>query len=136
MLVSIWKVVELLLKCRVDKNAKNLEDLTALDILQLGNQRLVENREIMRMLAKAGGLRGSLHSPLGKFRTNAHYFRSTITYGEKLAINLARESKNISSDTRNALLVVAVLIITATYQASLSPPGGVWQPIIDFSSAF
>ena len=88
------------------------------------------------MLTNAGGLRSCLHCSVGKFRTNAHYFRSTITYGEKLAINLARESKNMSSDTRNALLVVAVLIITATYRASLNPPGGVWQPIIDFSSAF
>lgn len=119
--------MELLLKCRVDKNAKNLKGLKALDILELGNQRLVNNRETMSMLAKAGGLQGSSLSSLGKFRTNAHYFRSTITYGEKLAVNLARESKNMSSETRNALLVVAVLIITATYQASLSPPGGVWQ---------
>jgi hypothetical protein len=28
---------------------------------------------------------------------------------------------------RNALLVVAVLLITVTYQAVLSPPGGLWQ---------
>ncbi|XVE99493.1 hypothetical protein REPUB_Repub03eG0203400 [Reevesia pubescens] len=98
-----------------------------MDIVQLENQRLVDNREIMRMLCKVGGLRGSLRSSLGKFQTTVDYFRSTITYGEKLATNLARESKNNSSDTRNALLVVAVLIITATYQASLSPPGGVWQ---------
>ncbi|XVE86169.1 hypothetical protein DITRI_Ditri18aG0014300 [Diplodiscus trichospermus] len=123
---NLPKVVELLLKCGIDKNAMNFECLTALDILHLGNQTAVDKREIMRMLAKAGCLRSSLHSSLSKFRTSAQHFRSTITYGEKLAINLARESKNMSSDTRNALLVVAVLIITATYQASLSPPGGVW----------
>nr|XP_027062964.1 uncharacterized protein LOC113689381 [Coffea arabica] len=31
----------------------------------------------------------------------------------------------LSSEMRNALLVVAVLIATATYQAVLSPPGGI-----------
>lgn len=35
-----------------------------------------------------------------------------------------RDSPN---EVRNTLLVLAVLIATATYQAVLSPPGGVWQ---------
>ncbi|XVF83512.1 hypothetical protein PTKIN_Ptkin16aG0494500 [Pterospermum kingtungense] len=83
--------------------------------------------ERLTMLSKAGGLTGSSLFSLSKLRKNAHYFQSRITYGEKLAINFARERKNMSSDMRNALLVVAVLIITATFQASLSPPGGVWQ---------
>ncbi|KAI5647529.1 hypothetical protein M9H77_33534 [Catharanthus roseus] len=30
-------------------------------------------------------------------------------------------------EVRNTLLVVAILITTATYQAALSPPGGLWQ---------
>ncbi|XVF83504.1 hypothetical protein PTKIN_Ptkin16aG0493800 [Pterospermum kingtungense] len=124
---NLPKVIELLLQRRIDKNAKNLEGLTALDILQLRNQGQVNNRETTTMLAKAGGLTGSSLSSLSKLRKNAHYFQSRITYGEKLAINFARERKNMSSDMRNALLVVAVLIITATFQASLSPPGGVWQ---------
>ncbi|MBA0879969.1 hypothetical protein Goshw_012318 [Gossypium schwendimanii] len=34
---------------------------------------------------------------------------------------------NISADDRNALLVILGLLLTATYQATLSPPGGVWQ---------
>lgn len=32
-----------------------------------------------------------------------------------------------SNDSRSAILVVAILIVTATYQAGLSPPGGYWQ---------
>ncbi|MBA0870093.1 hypothetical protein Goshw_007752 [Gossypium schwendimanii] len=34
---------------------------------------------------------------------------------------------DISADDRNALLVILGLLLTATYQATLSPPGGVWQ---------
>ncbi|GKV28503.1 hypothetical protein SLEP1_g37547 [Rubroshorea leprosula] len=44
---------------------------------------------------------------------------------------MACQNNKISSDMRNAMLVVAVLILTASYQASLSPPGGVWQGNID-----
>ncbi|XP_022722185.1 uncharacterized protein LOC111279488 [Durio zibethinus] len=34
---------------------------------------------------------------------------------------------NISIEDRNALLVILGLLLTATYQAGLSPPGSVWQ---------
>jgi hypothetical protein len=40
---------------------------------------------------------------------------------------LAKEVKKASSQTQNALLVVAVLIATMTYQAILSPPNGVYN---------
>ncbi|KAL3615505.1 hypothetical protein CASFOL_041166 [Castilleja foliolosa] len=36
-------------------------------------------------------------------------------------------TKDSPGKARNTLLVIAVLIVTATYQAVLSPPGGVWQ---------
>ncbi|KAL3624531.1 hypothetical protein CASFOL_031199 [Castilleja foliolosa] len=36
-------------------------------------------------------------------------------------------TKDSPDKARNTLLVVAVLIVTATYQAVLSPPGGIWQ---------
>lgn len=39
----------------------------------------------------------------------------------------ARGMTALSDEKRNALLVVAVLLVTVTYQAVLSPPGGVWQ---------
>ncbi|MBA0629606.1 hypothetical protein Godav_024135 [Gossypium davidsonii] len=34
---------------------------------------------------------------------------------------------NFNCEDRNALLVILGLLLTVTYQASLSPPGGVWQ---------
>ncbi|KAG2401292.1 uncharacterized protein HKW66_Vig0196720 [Vigna angularis] len=41
-----------------------------------------------------------------------------------LPMAMFRDSRN---DVRNILVTVAALMITATYQAVLSPPGGVWQ---------
>ena len=33
------------------------------------------------------------------------------------------------SDARTSLLVIAVLVATATFQVALNPPGGLWQDI-------
>ncbi|MBA0575282.1 hypothetical protein Golob_006919, partial [Gossypium lobatum] len=46
---------------------------------------------------------------------------------KKPSLLLAREKSNMSAEMLNATLVVTVLAITAIYQSSLSPPGGVWQ---------
>ena len=35
--------------------------------------------------------------------------------------------KRITDDKSNALLVVAALLVTVTYQAAITPPGGLWQ---------
>ncbi|KAG2263914.1 hypothetical protein Bca52824_070993 [Brassica carinata] len=43
------------------------------------------------------------------------------------SLSKTRHGSQESNDFRNAILVVAVLIVTATYQAGLSPPGGYWQ---------
>ena len=38
-----------------------------------------------------------------------------------------KRGRDSTSDVRSALLVVATLIATVTFQAGLNPPGGVWQ---------
>ena len=35
--------------------------------------------------------------------------------------------KRITDEKSNALLVVAALLVTVTYQAAITPPGGLWQ---------
>ncbi|KAG2239017.1 hypothetical protein Bca52824_089877 [Brassica carinata] len=42
-------------------------------------------------------------------------------------LNKTRHTSLNSNDSRSVILVVAILIVTATYQANLSPPGGFWQ---------
>ncbi|EOY18319.1 Ankyrin repeat-containing protein, putative [Theobroma cacao] len=105
-------------------NAKNLEGLTALDIVleHQRNERQVDNREIMDMLSKAGGLRGSLLPKNPNSSININSFRSKMSYFQKFATMAARGKKGISNEMRNTFLVVTVLIITATYDASLNPP--------------
>ncbi|KAK5795575.1 hypothetical protein PVK06_036844 [Gossypium arboreum] len=45
----------------------------------------------------------------------------------KISYLMPHEIDNMSGEDRNALLVILGLLLTATFQASLSPHGGVWQ---------
>lgn len=88
-------------------NDKNLEGETALDVFE--RQREATNVEIGIMLRTAGALRASSLSGI-----------------KKLPSNFTTE-RRMSSDERNAILVVAVLIATTAYQTAVTPIGGVWQ---------
>ncbi|CAL0333750.1 unnamed protein product [Lupinus luteus] len=101
----------------MDLKAKNLENLTAMDI--------AASAEIKGKLVKAGVKCGS--STIDKFLTLAHKLRSKITILDKIIIYMLRIRGDISEEQRNAFLVVAVLVATATYQAALNPPGGFYQ---------
>ncbi|KAI4306337.1 hypothetical protein L6164_029624 [Bauhinia variegata] len=116
------EIVKLLLRCKIDLNAKNYDQSTALDIVENRNlQHLHEN--IRDILISAGGVRGaSVSSP-----TLEESLPAKITMLEDLAIKVIRNASNIRNENRNALLAVAVLVGTITCQASLSPPGGVFQ---------
>ncbi|KAK6228038.1 hypothetical protein SCA6_000378 [Theobroma cacao] len=76
----------------------------------------------MDILSKAGGLRGSSLPNNPDSSINVNSFRSKMSYFQKFATIAARGKKGISYEMRNAFLVVTVLIITATYDASLNPP--------------
>ncbi|KAK6234147.1 hypothetical protein QUC31_006553 [Theobroma cacao] len=122
----------MLVKCRdvVDVNAKNSENLTALEYISkcdendesTENQRPVPDRSQITKILRAATPR-------------MHPFMAILDFDEELMLpyvkrvitHIARRRENISNGMRNALLVVITLVITATYQSSLSPPGGVWQ---------
>ena len=111
------QAVELLLNCGVDINVKNSQNMTAAEML--GGQ--TAHKKIKDMLWSAGAFSPPLRSSC------VDYLKSAISPIEKMIIYHRRQHTKITNDMRNALLVVAVLIVAVTYQAVLSPPGGVWQ---------
>ncbi|MED6203624.1 hypothetical protein PIB30_001322 [Stylosanthes scabra] len=119
------QVVRLLIESNIDLNTKNFEGSTALDIAKNNNetQQVMIASEIKDMLVRAGALRATsvATTPLEED------LRSRICLEERVAIYITRLRRRISNDTRNALLVVAILFATSTYEAALSPPGGVYQ---------
>ncbi|XP_030938333.1 ankyrin repeat-containing protein BDA1-like [Quercus lobata] len=104
----------------VDVKIKNKEDKIAWDILQTQTQ--TSNSEMRKMLIRVGASKGSSITPDSSY---AYYLRPPKCRRlEKIRTKYARQMTTISDSKRNALLVVATLLITVTYQAALNPPGG------------
>ncbi|XVE99496.1 hypothetical protein REPUB_Repub03eG0203700 [Reevesia pubescens] len=107
-----YKMIELLLKCKADKHAINLASLTALEVAP-------RNTKSFRIL-------------LGCCIPGAQNFTYMLQkqihkYVIKASSIIFHDMDNISSVDRNGLLVILALLLTATYQASLNPPGSVWK---------
>ncbi|KAA3481724.1 E3 ubiquitin-protein ligase MIB1-like isoform X2 [Gossypium australe] len=98
---------------KADKHATNQVGLTALAAAQQHNIR--ENIAI---------LQGFFIPVVSNLK---HKLEKKVKYLTKASILIFQNMDNISADDRNALLVILGLLLTATYQATLSPPGGVWQ---------
>ncbi|TYI91379.1 hypothetical protein E1A91_D03G188100v1 [Gossypium mustelinum] len=111
------EAVKLLLNCNIKVNARNLHSYTAVDIAIENN-----NSEVLNVLNKVGAKDGILIEEMKQL---------TLEAKPTLLDNVIRFVKgqkiDISSETRDALLVVAALVATATFQAVLSPPGGLRQ---------
>jgi len=121
----IMQIVRLLLfHGKVDRSAKNSEGLTAFDMLPQYNQRDNQQQIIGDMLRVA---RNPICFHLSGAATDADYLKSPVQFDENIYIWFLRQKTELTNDTRNILLVVAALLITVTFQATLSPPGGVWQ---------
>ncbi|XP_050278241.1 ankyrin repeat-containing protein BDA1-like [Quercus robur] len=110
----------------VNINEKNLEGKTALDILEGQRRQGVDNREMRVILESAGALTASSLPTVTS--SYAHYLRMPgICQLVKIKFIGNQVSKSISDEKRNALLVVAALLVTVTFQAAITPPGGLWQ---------
>ncbi|OWM75123.1 ankyrin repeat-containing protein BDA1-like [Punica granatum] len=128
----------------VEVNAVNQMGLTALDALSVFPSE-AGDKEIgdILFLAGATGVRIATESPdyraASNLPSNNGRQTSTFLWWLQVILNLRndknkwfeyfkfKKDRDSPDDVRTALLVVAALITTATYQAVLQPPGGLWQ---------
>ncbi|PKI55644.1 hypothetical protein CRG98_023955 [Punica granatum] len=127
----------------VEVNAVNQMGLTALDALSVFTSE-AGDKEIgdILILAGATSMRIATESPEDRTsdtpsnncpRTRTGMWWQRVIYYLKCDSNKwfeyfkFKKDRDSPDDVRTALLVVAALITTATYQAVLQPPGGLWQ---------
>ncbi|KAK8514883.1 hypothetical protein V6N13_121832 [Hibiscus sabdariffa] len=108
------EMVKLLLNCKADRQAQNLDGSTPLKLAEHHNSS--ESTTV---------LRGFSIPLVSNFSDRVD--KQIIKYVRKASSLIFHDMENISEQDRNALLVILGLLLTATYQTSLSPPGGVWQ---------
>ncbi|XP_010440064.1 PREDICTED: ankyrin repeat-containing protein NPR4-like [Camelina sativa] len=116
-----------LLRRTVKVKARNLAGKTAMDILQTHQSprfpivsRLLQNAKDKLLFGPTMNLVGYLREKPSLIE------KQNKLLGLNHLFQTSHRSLN-SNDGRSAILVVAILIVTATYQAGLSPPGGYWQ---------
>ncbi|VVB14589.1 unnamed protein product [Arabis nemorensis] len=114
------QATKLMLKSsKINVNIENNDGLTVVDIAVLQRHGAVE-----RKVKRHGGKRSV---SLVKIKTTSDILGSRLTWRESRRTRMIRSYSWISEEIRNALLVAATLIITATYQTVLQPPGGVYD---------
>ncbi|XP_042487908.1 ankyrin repeat-containing protein BDA1-like [Macadamia integrifolia] len=135
-----YEIVELLVhgsglfvRNAIQVNAINNDKLTALDLVMHLPSDQANQERIRSTLCRVGAKGGQdistemrkvpekLTSIL-KWLVSKSKIKSVYRHFIRLKVD-----RDTPLDTRNALLVVVVLIVTATYQTGLNPPGGYWQ---------
>ncbi|KAB2063944.1 hypothetical protein ES319_A10G253800v1 [Gossypium barbadense] len=104
------EMLKLLLNWNTDEYATNQAGLTALDIADQHHNE--DSITVLRRCFIPGV---------------SNFIRKYKNQMIKISYLMPHEIDNMSGEDRNALLVILGLLLTATFQASLSPPGGVWQ---------
>jgi hypothetical protein len=103
----------------VDLKAKNLEGNSVFDILK--SEKLNQGRDMQQMRDRLR--QGNCFSCLiARVKLPVRAPGCVVRAREKLYIGIRRRVTDMTDDRRNALLVVATLLLTVTYQAALSAP--------------
>ncbi|VVB11928.1 unnamed protein product [Arabis nemorensis] len=100
----------------LNRNIQNKSDMTALDVLRANGPHM--NTETEKIIQKAGGKSAASLSQVEK---TSVILRKPVTFKEYCSTGMARYRSGVSDGTRNALLVITALIITATYQTAAQP---------------
>ncbi|KAF9671816.1 hypothetical protein SADUNF_Sadunf12G0087900 [Salix dunnii] len=113
-------------------NAINHAGITALDVILLFPSE-AGDREIVEILGSAKAMRA--RDTVSSTVTNSHTSTENTPTPEGLWSNgnnlveyfKFKKYRDSPSEARGTLLVIAVLVATATFQVGVSPPGGFWQ---------
>lgn len=123
------QMIRLLVKTRINLNATNLEDKTALDMavnvdnIVLPKKQNVDNIE--RILLRAGA---KYSQQITSAPTLVHHkLRSYTTIFHEMVTWITRIKRDITEEQRSTWLLVATIVATSTYQLIVSPPGGFYQ---------
>ncbi|KFK27071.1 hypothetical protein AALP_AA8G330500 [Arabis alpina] len=97
-------------------NHQNKSGMTALDVLRANGPHM--NIETEKIIQKAGGQSAA---SLSNVKKTSVFLSKPVTFKEYCSTGMARYRSGISDGTRNALLVITALVITATYQTAAQP---------------
>ncbi|KAH0877453.1 hypothetical protein HID58_064847 [Brassica napus] len=97
------------------KNARSIETHGQID----------EGGELEQAALKTGCMEAASLPKLMK--KTYDFFKSPITFWAYCSTHTRRISSDTSDEARGVFLIICTLLITATYQTSLQPPGGVTQ---------
>lgn len=121
----------------VEVNSINASGFTAKDVLDFILQSGGEYNDIsiLEMFQQAGAMKAMdiTTNPASTFQVEVKNINKNVNHTSQNSCpwNLWKELKleieESSTETQNALMVVATLIATVTYQAILSPPSGFWS---------
>ncbi|PSS17575.1 Ankyrin repeat-containing protein [Actinidia chinensis var. chinensis] len=130
----------LLARTAIEVNARNVNGLTALDVLSI-SPRDLRDIEIKECLQGHGTMTRFNSVPSNIVNGEIEEVPSISTRKNLQGGSSIKQQPNKHKHTdwlgrkRNALMVVASLIATVAFQAAISPPGGVWQNDFDGDSS-
>ncbi|CAK7336915.1 unnamed protein product [Dovyalis caffra] len=125
-------VTETISSGSLEVNAINHSGLIALDVVRIFPSEAGDG-EIVKILQSAGAMRARdiIQSTIPSNQTST----DNSSMPERCQSNLNnlveyfkfKKGRDSPSEARGTLLVIAVLVATATFQVGINPPGGVWQ---------